>query len=581
MLTLVVHEKGGRTRRVGFGGDQFTVGRDEENHLVLDRTNVSKHHIRFQRRDGAVELIDLESTNGTYVNGRKLRKPMPIRRSDRIYVGDYILMLDGDDSAILPRTTADVGVEAADGRLTRTSIALPAPAGEAGQPLPGVDPPSAGGGLLDTSARRVGAPGSDSATLDGVARAISEAVLANVSNLDPLTSARPSKEDRREAVALVDALLAERKSSGDIEEGADTNPLRRRVISELVELGPLTPLMARDEVREIQVVGAGPIRVVRENEQGAATVGVSDLSFTGNRAVALAMQRIARRRGFLVEGSNILEGRADNGFYMYGLLPPNQVNTPVISLRRTRTDAKNLDALVQEGVLGKNMAELLSAAIRGCRRVVVCASGGVNLDRFMGAMIGEIPDELRVACISDAGRLGADRAGWIQVRRISEPSDAIALSDALGVLLRGGLDLLVSQRCRHEDAAAVIDALSGAVTGTIVSVWGIDSAHALSRLAALSTVASGAIQALTISLARSVDLLVRVGAGVNSEAMQVREIIEPRVREGNKIAHVGLFKAARAGDGSTHFTATGTVPHFVQAMSEAGVVVPVGIFRTS
>src|SRR5690606_38800712 len=127
------------------------------------------------------------------------------------------------------------------------------------------------------------------------------------------------------------------------------------------------------------------------------------------------------------------------------------------------------------------------------------------LDRFMGAMVGEIPDAFRVVCISDTGRLGRQNNGWVQVRRITDPADALDLSDALGVVLRGGVDMVVSQRCRQEDAAAVMDAFAGAAQGAIVSLWGIDSAHGLWRLAGLSTVASGAIEALTVSLARSVD----------------------------------------------------------------------------
>jgi pilus assembly protein CpaF len=251
----------------------------------------------------------------------------------------------------------------------------------------------------------------------------------------------------------------------------------------------------------------------------------------------------------------------------------------VLSLRRNRTDANNLTSLVQEGVLSGDMAELLAAAVRGCRRILVSASGGTNLDRFMGAIVGEIPDHLRVALISDSGTLGAGRRGWLQVRRMTDPADTIGLSDALGVVLRGGVDMLVSQRCRHEDAAAVMDALAGAARGSIVSLWGIDSAHALWRLAGLSTVASGAIGALTVSLARSVDLLVRLNVGVNQEAMQVIEIIEPRVREGNEIVHVPLFAAERGDDHNTVFRATGEQPSFIRELAESGIAVPQRMFE--
>jgi hypothetical protein len=197
----------------------------------------------------------------------------------------------------------------------------------------------------------------------------------------------------------------------------------------------------------------------------------------------------------------------------------------------------------------------------------------------MGAVVGEVPDEVRVVCISDTGQLGGSRNGWIQVRRIADPSDTIGLSDALGVVLRGGCDVLVSQRCRHEDAAAVMDSFAGATRGAIVSLWGIDSAHGLWRLAGLSTVASGAIGALTVSLARSVDLLVRLSVGVSGEAMQVIELIEPRVKEGNELMHQPIFKAERGPDGVTLFKPSGAVPTFVAQLASIGINVDMGIFR--
>jgi hypothetical protein len=125
----------------------------------------------------------------------------------------------------------------------------------------------------------------------------------------------------------------------------------------------------------------------------------------------------------------------------------------------------------------------------------------------------------------------------------------------------------------------VIDAISGATAGAVVSVWGIDSAHALSRLAALSTVASGAIQALTVALARSVDLLVRVSVGANNEAMQIIELVEPRVKEGNQIVHMPIFRAMKGQDGATEFRPTGTVPAFISEVAERGINLPMSVFK--
>lgn len=576
VIRIVVHEKGGKTQRVVFEGDQFNVGREEDNDLVLDRANVSKYHLCLRRSSGGVEVRDLDSTNGTYVNGRRLDESVGVRRSDRIYVGDYILMLDGDDPAIAPLERAELPTRGPDGKSRTAAVTLPPPTPRtAEEPLPGA---AENDGAVVTSAKRFAPAGLESAYLDKIVDRVIKAAIINVRDLDPVETTEISDAARTKTLDLIDSLINDMRGAGELEESVSVESLKAQISRELLELGPLTELMKDDEVREIQVVGGGPLRVVRDQGSNISKTEIVETRFSGDRSVTLCAQRLARTWGFFVEGAQILEGKVADGFYMYALLPPTAARTPVLSLRRTRTDANTLQALVQEGVLSNDMRELLRASVQGYRRIVVCASGGVNLDRFMSAVMGEIPDGIRVACISDTGRLGSNRRGWISMRRLSDPRDGVSLTNSVGLILRGGLDMLVSQRCRSEDAAAVIDALSGAAAGTVVSLWGIDSAHALSRLAAMSTVASGAIQALTVALARSVDLLVRLGVGVNGEAMQVVEVVEPRVREGNEILHMPLFRAVKGTDG-TNFRPTGTQPQFLRDLNELGLSVPMKIFK--
>ncbi|MGH1340743.1 MAG: FHA domain-containing protein [Nannocystales bacterium] len=584
MLRVVVHEKGGRTQRFDFEADQFNVGREEDNDLVLDRANISKHHLRFRRFEGRIEVLDLQSTNGTYVNGRRVQDPRGVRRPDRVYVGDYILMLEGDDESIVPIERKEIMVTGPDGKPQSRQLEVPPRTRDANAPLPAPVTRSAASdddsGVL-TSARRVPPPGVESSYLDKVANRILQTVLTNVHALDAVHSPEILPETAKEAVSLVESIIADMGRAEELEEGVQIEALKSQVLRELLELGPLGELMSDPDIREIQVVGSGPIRVVRDAVSEAAQAELTNRRFSGDRALILTAQRLARKWGFLVEGSHVLEGKVDHGFTMYCVLPPTQLRSPVIHLRRAHSDANNLDSLVQEGVLNTNMAEYLRAAIRGCRRILVCASGATDLDRFMGAMVGEVPDELRVVAISDSGQVGRSRSSWAQVRRVGDPGDALSLSDTLGVILRGGVDLLVSQRTRHEDAAAVMDAFSGATRGAIVSLWGIDSAHGLWRLAGLSTVASGAIQSLTVSLARSVDVLIRLSVGVSGEAMQVVEVIEPRVPGGDEIVHQPIFTAEKNADGVTRFVPTGEVPRLVEQLETIGITVDRSIFSVT
>lgn len=70
---------------------QFTLGRDKENNIVIDQNSVSKHHasINIEYYDD-IEIEDLSSTNGTYINDRKIKKAK-LHTGDQLRVGDYNL----------------------------------------------------------------------------------------------------------------------------------------------------------------------------------------------------------------------------------------------------------------------------------------------------------------------------------------------------------------------------------------------------------------------------------------------------------------------------------------------------------
>jgi pilus assembly protein CpaF len=115
MFTIIISEKGGAERREAFDRNEINVGRVQGNDLMLPKGNVSKHHARLLFRDGRFIVTDLKSTNGTYVNGRKISQATIVREGDKIYIGDFVLRLETGQSGAL----ADAG--GVDDSLVRAS----------------------------------------------------------------------------------------------------------------------------------------------------------------------------------------------------------------------------------------------------------------------------------------------------------------------------------------------------------------------------------------------------------------------------------------------------------------------------
>jgi pSer/pThr/pTyr-binding forkhead associated (FHA) protein len=71
---------------------ELTIGRSEECQVKVDGdTYVSSVHARIFPRDAAVMVEDLGSTNGTYLNRRRITAPAELQRGDRLKVGKTVL----------------------------------------------------------------------------------------------------------------------------------------------------------------------------------------------------------------------------------------------------------------------------------------------------------------------------------------------------------------------------------------------------------------------------------------------------------------------------------------------------------
>jgi len=73
--------------------DEVTLGRAAGCQVPLDDAYSSQVHARVFHREGQWYVEDLGSTNGTYLNRRRVAGPMVMKRKDRIQIGNTVLEL--------------------------------------------------------------------------------------------------------------------------------------------------------------------------------------------------------------------------------------------------------------------------------------------------------------------------------------------------------------------------------------------------------------------------------------------------------------------------------------------------------
>jgi pSer/pThr/pTyr-binding forkhead associated (FHA) protein len=72
-------------------GDSTVLGRSSEADVTLQDPYASEFHLRMSTSDGRLTVHDLGSTNGTYVNGRRITTPTVLRRGDAVQVGKTVM----------------------------------------------------------------------------------------------------------------------------------------------------------------------------------------------------------------------------------------------------------------------------------------------------------------------------------------------------------------------------------------------------------------------------------------------------------------------------------------------------------
>jgi uncharacterized protein (TIGR02996 family) len=93
VIVVEIHGPEGELRRLELDRAEATIGRQAGCDIPLLGGNVSKRHAQIVRRDDTITVIDLKSTNGTYVNGQKISSSSAIDERDTISIGDYRIMV--------------------------------------------------------------------------------------------------------------------------------------------------------------------------------------------------------------------------------------------------------------------------------------------------------------------------------------------------------------------------------------------------------------------------------------------------------------------------------------------------------
>ncbi|HRX82653.1 MAG TPA: FHA domain-containing protein, partial [Pirellulaceae bacterium] len=98
MASLFVIQGSDQGRRYDLDDDAISLGRDNDNSIQLHDNEVSRHHAEVRSDEEGFLLVDLNSSNGSFVNGNQITEQLLVN-GDRVQLGRTLMIFTGSDDS--------------------------------------------------------------------------------------------------------------------------------------------------------------------------------------------------------------------------------------------------------------------------------------------------------------------------------------------------------------------------------------------------------------------------------------------------------------------------------------------------
>ena len=331
--------------------------------------------------------------------------------------------------------------------------------------------------------------------------ALIEAIdLAQLSRLEPETA----REEIRDIVSEIIALKNVVMSISEQEE------LLEDICNDVLGYGPLEPLLARDDIADIMVNGAG-----RTFIEVSGKIQLTNVRFRDNQQLMNICQRIVSQVGRRVdESSPICDARLPDGSRVNVIAPPLSIDGPALTIRKFKKDKLTLEQLVKFGAISPEGAEILKIIGRVRCNVVISGGTGSGKTTLLNCLTRYIETDERVITCEDAAELQLQQPHVVRLETRPpnlEGQGQITMRDLVRNCLRMRPERIIVGEVRGPEAFDLLQAMNTGHDGSMGTLHANSPRECLSRIESMITMGGFSLPSRTIRemICSSVDVIIQ------------------------------------------------------------------------
>ena len=364
---------------------------------------------------------------------------------------------------------------------------------------------------------------------------------------------------------------------------------RAKIIKEVLEeslgLGPLEDLLADPQVSEIMVNGYKKIFVEKNGK-----VQLSPVTFTSNDHLRRIIERIVTPLGRQINTSTpYVDARLKDGSRVNAVIEPLAIDGPAVTIRKFKKGGVNPEKYVEYGSMSKQMVDFLRICVENGLNIVISGGTGSGKTTLLNMMSSFIPTNERIITAEDAAelQLQQDHVVRLETRPPSmEGTNAVTIRDLIKNALRMRPDRIVVGECRDGAALDMLQAMNTGHDGSMTTTHANSPRECIARIETLCMMAGMDLPARAIreQIASAVHMIVQISR-LSDGSRKILSLTEVGGMQGEVVTLAEIFRFKETGYDKNRriqgvFQATGTIPSFIQKLSEKGVVIPREIFST-
>ena len=364
--------------------------------------------------------------------------------------------------------------------------------------------------------------------------------LAQISSL--------SSDDARDEIRdVINDIIALKSLVLSIAEQED---LLTDICNDVLGLGPLEPLLSRDDIADIMVNGAGDVFI-----ETAGRMQKTDIRFRDNRQLMNICQRIVSQVGRRVdEASPICDARLLDGSRVNVIAPPLAIDGPSLTIRKFRRDKLTLGQLVDYKSISPEGATLLEV-IGHCRCNILISGGtGSGKTTLLNCLTAFIDLGERIVTCEDAAELQLQQPHVVRLETRPpnlEGEGQVTMRDLVKNCLRMRPERIIVGEVRGPEAFDLLQAMNTGHDGSMGTLHANSPREALSRLESMITMGGYSLPSRTLRemIVDSIDVIIQASR-LRDGSRRITHITEVVGLEGDVITTQDLLTYEIGGEDS-------------------------------